>query len=53
MNIKGTSLFIIRIQLRVLYYDTLESRLDETKINGENNTQQRHIVIKQEEQGVI
>ena len=32
---------------------TLEFRLDRTKINGENNTQQRHIVIKQEEKGVI
>ena len=32
---------------------TLEFRVDGTKINGENNTQQRHIVIKQEEKGVI
>ena len=34
-------------------HNTLEFRLDGTKINGENNTKQRHIVIKQEEKGVI
>ena len=30
---------------------TLEFRLDGTKINGENNTLQRHIVIRQEKKG--
>ena len=34
-------------------WNTLEFRLQGTKINGENNTKQRHIVIKQEEKGVI
>ena len=32
---------------------TLEFRLDGTKINGENNTEQHRTVIKQEEKGVI
>ena len=31
----------------------IEFRLDWTKLNGENNTLQRHIVIKQEEKGVL
>ena len=35
------------------YTHTLEFRLDGTKINGENNTEQCHIVIKQEEKGYI
>ena len=34
-------------------HDTLEFRLDGTKINRENNTSKVHIVIKQEEKGNI